>query len=931
MDRGREYKQYNPEVEPKLPETEQRLGWRIEYVSDSNRKAIAANPTLRMVTVNVDKYHSRDAARFHGTIEAARAYGLGNTVREVSVEELSSLMLEHPSIVSDLCLFEGLGFLQRNESVSALPLTDQFPLADSYEAEFRNACAWCVLTGAFPAVSEKVNEQLTTLPVSPKTGLHLLTALGSGEKSFEIRKRNYTQYIAPALEKLRAVDRDLKDLASDSFIPSTDTSQLEQLSEDEIFMRIEPFVGGYAPERVYSEVDWASMSMVDPGVASARWKEPTDIVLPKRSLFIGVFDSDALDQPYRIPLQSTAIPITESLTSSYALRRDDYGCYLLERSQSSVKDPQKEKVTVSFEFGLSKDGHEWMMREPTEKEKAIPQEIVQTFSGETRAFLEELSESRITDRACAIRVAKRVQEMLEYVQDSAVGKVYEAAGTNYFAQLERLKKADCDVSNFYGLALLRALGIPCMMAIGYHVKRDKRFSFAALAGSRHAWLYYYDRDIQQWEKIDMTPPSQDEPQGEEEDGSDGEGFGFREEGEGRIEPVETEESDIVRVWSAEELAELVSVLQQTSQSAQEANLFPRGESPASLFEKEYGVPLEQWEIVRAYIDRVDATPIPRDETIERIADSTIGEEWRSIFELLLIAYQLPDARRQQMVRQSQGDDLIDPTSAAIDVLSGVQDPFGYANKRRALRTEHLPINFSNDMLLDLTASMEARDENGTLLKEAQRQFVLSDLFHGFKLNEELSQHEAELGVVPYVTNALYSIHGAGFAEQSRGPERMTIQRIARLYDELNATTKGAGNMLGALRAYRETIFATPDLIRQIKEGEILKTLTIISDGNLWCSMCGKEECTYQLHAGVISQTSALVNELRSIGVFVNAIGFTVLSKPVVEIFKDTNNPRASQVARDVRQAVMLHHGQIAQSLERVRTIARKRLDFLKEG
>ena len=48
------------------------------------------------------------------------------------------------------------------------------------------------------------------------------------------------------------------------------------------------------------------------------------------------------------------------------------------------------------------------------------------------------------------------------------------------------------------------------MITGFHVSRDKRFDFAALAGTKHAWLEWWNKDAGKWQRIDATPPSQEE-------------------------------------------------------------------------------------------------------------------------------------------------------------------------------------------------------------------------------------------------------------------------------------------------------------------------------------------------------------------------------------------------------------------------------------
>lgn len=919
----------------KLPEKEQQLGWSVAYITDSTEKGISTDLANRAIVINTARFSSPQAAQLAGAIEGARGYALENMVREVPVQTLTELLKKDSPLVSDLCLFEGMGFLARNQPKKVERITQDFPAADNYATEFRNACVWYIMKGSFPPTSKEVHEALMSLPIG-NTGNHLLTTLGSGTKNFDLRETYYKKYIAPAFVKMGEYDRDLQDVAGDAFIPSTDDPEQGELFESEIDMRVEPFLGGYYPERIYSRVDWATMRMVDPGTPSQRWQEIDDASQKKQYKFIGVFSPDQLLAPHRIPLRRTSLPISSTLARGYALHRDANGCFLLERislpEEQGSGETQQDKVILSFDFSNKKNDHAWITREPTPEEYDIPDTIIETFSQQTKEFLESLKEARITDHARVMRILKYVQDMLHYVQSSAVGDVYKAAGRDYFRKLEELKKADCDVSNFYALALIRSVGIACDMPTGYYAKRDKRFSFTALAGSKHAWLTYYNKEKGGWsDPIDATPPDRTPPPPEEEEKGDsgGVGFGFFEDTQEDEKPPEEsdEEQAASLTWSDEELARLMEVIQKHGNKSPATPSTITPEEVAKEFLVKEGVELEQWSEVKAYIEQINSMPIPRDHTVEKFEDSTIGEEWEKIFELLLIAYRIPKTSMPRLGRESEGGILVDSTAAVIDLLSGQEDKFGYSKKTNRIETEYLPINFSDDVLLDLTASMDSEDEYGTNLKDAQRRFILSNLFHGLRLNDNLRQYEALLKPVPYVTSHILSIHGGSFGEQTRSGERITIKRIVELYKTLDVVTPGAGNMLDALKRYRDSLVNDHGLLQSIKSGEVLKTLTIISDGNLWCSSCGEESCRVKLHEDTIRQTNTLVQELRAYGVFVNAIGFTNKSLPVIEIFKNPNDPRSAQIASDVTQAVVLHHGQVGDSLKKVRDIAHKRITF----
>jgi hypothetical protein len=212
--------------------------------------------------------------------------------------------------------------------------------------------------------------------------------------------------------------------------------------------------------------------------------------------------------------------------------------------------------------------------------------------------------------------------------------------------------------------------------------------------------------------------------------------------------------------------------------------------------------------------------------------------------------------------------------------------------------------------------MEARDRRGYSLREYQKMFVMSALYHGFEINQQLKYFSGELSELPFISNHLLSIHGDNkFRELTSGEREITMTQLSELFTLLDQTEQGAGDMVGALEAYIDALMSQPETVTKIMSGKMVKTLTILSDGNLWCSVCGKESCSYSLHVEAAARSKKIVEDLRKVGVIVNAVGFTENSKPVVDIFDTPESPGSAVVVSDIVEAVAIHHSQMIKSWE----------------
>lgn len=895
------------------------LGWTIEY-SDSLAGAIAIDHKSHKLIIKKKSEMSLDRLRQISIFAAARETALLESLRGVNFQEASNLFSKDKEFVKEFLNLSGMRLLKEREPRTAKELSDTLPPSDSLVAEFKVACALYLATGEFPRTSDAVTTELKNLPISAK-GEHLLSAFTSEQVALSRKKDYFDRFLSPAFKNLRQADMDLRSSQSENFKPSTDDSpENQELDESEIKQRILPFVGGYFRETVMDGVNWEAMSVMATGVNSEKILPPEEerIIKPEAKIhtFKGINGKELASNIMTAPLPGNVEVFPETATKGLIIRRSVNGVYTIEWPEGS--EPFEE---YEFAFERKDEPQNWQKLEPTEIEQDMSLWVMETFSPDTKSILEELRLAYITDSAKVRQIANRVQKTIEYVNDSAVGAELSASGNLYFSKLEEIKKGDCDVSNFYALAQIRALGIPCRMITGFHVRRDKRFSFSALAGTKHAWLEWWNKDSHLWERIDATPPKL--PDEEEKDDNEGGGgemkeMVLKEEQDSTILPEETDDDPFGLPFTEEELAKLKESLSELSEAS------AGGEDTSRIFQDLYGISRERWEEIRSLAETIGQQRLSREVTIDKKYESTVEEEWKRLYDCLLIAYRLPDRSRRIIGRQSQGGELTDPVSAGIDVMVGHEDPYGFEKRSRNEQIEMLPINFSNDFLLDITASMTARNQEGKSLLELEREFVISSLYEGYKFNERIKQRSSELTATPLITNHILSIHGGGKWQEIIKKSPIELKELSTIDEMLKKPTLGAGAMAEALEQYAKTLEEDIATITALQKKEMVKTLTIMTDGNLWCSACGKESCSYEHHGPTLARVNKSLGRIRELGVIINTIGFTEQSRPVTELFAVAEDPEAVVVIENLGEALTAHYRQITRSMKPVIDMAEKR-------
>ena len=254
------------------------LGWTIKYQKDAGKGAVTSDRDTREIIVNTERFKDAmpDRLRQVGVLSVARETAFEESIRGINPKEALQLFSENKEFTGELLRLTGARILKERDPKIAEEISNALPSSDSVVSEFKTACALFLATGEFPPVTKAVADELKTLPVSPKTGEHILQSLTS-ERVALVRKRDYFErFITPALARLKKVDADLRASESENFQPSTESSAEQELNESDIIQRVDPFVGGYFREKVMDGVDWENMRVVASGVVSEKLLPPEE-------------------------------------------------------------------------------------------------------------------------------------------------------------------------------------------------------------------------------------------------------------------------------------------------------------------------------------------------------------------------------------------------------------------------------------------------------------------------------------------------------------------------------------------------------------------------------------------------------------------------------------------------------------------------------
>lgn len=883
---------------------EETAAGRMEMIDQGGKKVLQVNP---------NKFANKEEALRKGISEAAYIASLKAVFRtsRTEVEDFLARKAAHTQMALRL---RGMKMLKEWEPAAAEKIAVYVPAHLTALAQFDFACEQYLLTGKFPeGLSEKVNEALSKLPV--KDGLNPLDFMTQERRTIQSAVEDYFEkYIAPLRAQVWKIDRELKKTQREDYVPPQFRGERAPMNPEAVRGRVEPPIYGLYLGRIF-RYDPELKKLVAEVTEKSTWAPeqiPENVEeLTKHSYTWKYIPGEENVVP--LPYKAFPLPFTIEPEDAFMLMRDRNGSFSLEPKKEILRETEVKFTFVIYETAENEINDEPLSGD-TEKFSGPLDEKSRQELDRIRAdkFLSEFDQSASIDAFTRKRFV--------YPEDNQMGEMderYKAAGENLRPEMDSRGIADCHWSNINASLMNRELGIPSRVSTGFFVKKDDRLPFAAIGGEGHAWTEVWDRTTNpqypKWEVMDATPGKKEQKE-EEEEKEDLK----PEDIQAPTPPCEITEEMIAKVLEG------VDTVQAAKRDVSDA-----------LFKARTNVSPEKWRKVKEFIDQVNRIAVPKEDQIpetsamrrlygERIttAAGTLEREFQKLFALICEHRKIPRRTFRGPVPMSEGARLRDPATAAIDVLSGSTDPGGYEVEVVKNRTVIDVKAFEEDVLVDLTASMNDRDSAGHIMRVEQKKLILGMLYHLMRLNASLndSRTRSNLRTPVQIKSEIFGVRGVGDAKGiwsilKTSKEAITEQLLVQLADELDKTTAGQGDALSALRAYRKKI--TQEMQKQLKSGELVKMLTIYSDGMIYCLACGKENHDYQIDVKILALIKEEVRALREMDVIVQGVGFTEKAGAIRAICGDEKDPDAAVIVEDTSKALPAQQRMLIKHLKKL--------------
>jgi len=911
-----------------LPANRTVLDVPIEFFNEGKRIETENRKGTYVVRVNAMRFRSREDAERAGVVQAAYLRSLRDHLQTETGKAFEALQSFSSAAHSALRL-KGIKTLAEWEKGEASSLTKISETPLTLAQIFDRSLEQYILTGELPQeIPDEVKLAFGKIPV--RKGKNALDFIAEESRSLRSSAKLYEEHIAPLRDNLKEEDGEKRMTERDDYVPPDGKGEQEPIDPESVRWRVEPFIGGYYRQQLFRYDPSLRRIVAEPTQKTEfRLTDPPDNIDDLQLYtFHGVF---VPGEENRIPFPEKGLPLPETLDpkESFMLMRSSAGIFSLEERQGGTTS---EPVRYSFKFVIARNSDNRIDDEPTDTDLITIDGPLDTTAEELILGLRKNTFLGKADRGRTVVFSTRKQFI--YPKDEempAMNDRYGAAGLNLHPEMADLKLADCHWSNIRASDLGRRLDVPMRTPSGFFVTRHPDVEFAPIGGIGHAWSERWDEATNQWIRMDATPPKQDEDEDEEKDDKDQPASAPAAPGEREIEvgvndeDNEVEESGVLEMKD-EEIAKLLELITETAPSAQEV--------ADALFRERTNISMADWKKVEGFVETVNATQVAPEAQIPETPEllrhfrdritapkGTLEREWQKLFCLICTHREVFRRKFPGNVRQSESTvGLENPVDAYIDIMADESDPMGFGIDTRRPETILDVRAFEEDALVDLTSSMNDTDGHGNVMRIEQKKMILSLLYHLMELNEGLndSRVRSTLRTPLKIRSEIYSIHGQGkknqgqFARLKAADEDITEAALVHLARELDQTTPGAGDFLSALRAYREGI--APETIQKIRSGEIVKLLTIYSDGNHWCSSCGSESCNVQIHADRVRAAQEEIAKIRELGIVVQGIGFTKKAEAIKIMCHDPNEPGGAVVVHDVSRAVSARHAMLTKHL-----------------
>lgn len=600
----------------------------------------------------------------------------------------------------------------------------ELPLAN----KFLNKLADCIDKKEWrdeSGIDEKISNLLAPLSrVETKGGyLNVFETLASPDASWNLKTRIYDTQIKIALEWL--IDQDLKKLSEEmeramekkegSEESESKTEQSESPNESQpppnedarssmesgtekregepqAIFSVAPFYGGY-----YKQLNFSKFG------ADLRWsKQKNEFAEPAESkadlLKMRILSGKIHgNQPLSLPVPYDWTVDAESLLSNVSPE----ACEVLQNQDGLWYLNIKEGGIFDYQIKISP-------RQSVATEKKFEKtEIDGSLSPELLQKAEALKGNNWPKMKLAREIVKEIRNYLTYSNSREAWMEYSAVPEEFFNKIWQRKEADCFVANTMAVKVLTEAGVDCRFVGGYFVKeKDKDGKAIMHSGNGHAWLEVWDDLSQRAIRLDATPkgdPAVDEQQ-QEKDLED-------EQGEGDFGESEDE------MASEKEVQEQIDKMRGESEGKKKDRKIPPFDVESYRFSKLAECSPEQAKEFLRALERVREI---KDEKGNPISD-LLKDEWKKI----IIERKIKSIDYKGPVRMDEGDQLEDPVSARIDILSKEFNPTGFEKQEVAEKLEAdfggMDIYFS----FDLSGSMSEPDgASGRRKADVQRDVAL---------------------------------------------------------------------------------------------------------------------------------------------------------------------------------------------------------------
>ena len=463
----------------------------------------------------------------------------------------------------------------------------------------------------------------------------------------------------------------------------------------------------------------------------------------------------------------------------------------------------------------------------------------------------ETASSSAGSAAKARLLVKAVRERLEYSNDSSFNEQYRQDTAGYVERVWSAKKADCDVANSVALFALREAGVSARIVSGHFVKSKSADGSAQMhSGTRHVWLEVWDDHAQRWFLADATPkgdPTLGDKRPDEQ----------AESGEGNYGEQEAE------IMSNEDLQKLIQELEKQAQEAAEKIKTPE-EATNQEFAEEAGCTPEKAALVREALRRVREM---KDANGERLGEKIIRELKK------LVTSRLAEREEYQgPVRRSEGDELMDPVIAHLDITAGERDPGGYERIHRTEQREDLFGGLDIYLLLDLSRSMAESDPvSGQVKADLQRDFALLYADTLMQCAFESRQSAGDLEAPLPIRLQIVSIHGDASVDLPLTDRWGPKEQVA-LYDAVHAYPTGGTPDHAGLHLIEQRILQEREAWKKkthaAHEKPPIEFVPVCLDG-------GSDD---------VHQAHNMVNRLRSGGAIVYGYGMTAAAGAITATY-----------------------------------------------